>query len=291
MKKIARNLVAVCALLVAGAGLGHAVVISSVTSSITPTPSLLLRPHESLTYTLSGTFAGRAVLEKSFDGTNYSVVLSSTNNSNATLTGTQYTDDQGAYYRWRASTWTSGAFIFGLSDNNDLVKEFRNNKDAVILRLKDDSVEVIGSLIATEPLASTATTSGNSTGRSIKAYLAGATPAVEGSLLVATTPVAGTGPIVTEGISVIVSPATIDLTNWVGIAKAATSTGSIVDVYYSGFVLARTTGTVVAGDTLVSTGTVAGYLGADATPTTGADVGVAMTAGNAAGGLTKIRLK
>jgi hypothetical protein len=149
---------------------------------------------------------------------------------------------------------------------------------------------VLGSLTTA---VSTTTTSGTSQGTIFTAYLkdggatVGTIAAVEGSVLCSTTASTNAGDYVT----VVVCPATLDFTGWVGIAAAAASTGSVVNVYDSGWVLARTTGTVVAGDVLVTTGSVAGYLWRDTTPTTGADVGVAMGPGNAAGGLTRIRLR
>jgi len=78
---------------------------------------------------------------------------------------------------------------------------------------------------------------------------------------------------------------------WIGISEGAVAAGSIGYITVGGYALALTTGTVNRGDTLVSTGTVSGYLGADTTPTTGADVGVALSSGTAAGGLTIIRLR
>lgn len=291
MKKIAQTLVAVCALLVVGASSGLAMTISSVTASIVPTPALLLQPKESLTYTLTGTFTGTAVLERSFDGTNYEIVLSSVNNSNATKTGKVFSDDRTTYYRWRGSTITAGSFGFKLQDDDNFVSEVKNRKGDQLIQYNDESVITRGDANQYGTFQSTDTTSGNSSGRTFKAYLAGTSAAIEGSLLVATTPVAGTGPILSQGVSVIVAPATVDLTNWVGVAKAPASTGTIVDVYYSGTVLALSTGTVVAGDTLVSSNTASGYLGADSSPTTGADVGVALSGGTSTGGRIKVRLR
>lgn len=88
-----------------------------------------------------------------------------------------------------------------------------------------------------------------------------------------------------------VSPATLDLTDWVGISEGTVAAGSVGYVTVGGYALALTTGTVNRGDCIVSTGTVAGYMGADTTPTTGADIGVALSSGTAAGGLTLIRLR
>lgn len=87
------------------------------------------------------------------------------------------------------------------------------------------------------------------------------------------------------------SAATTDLTDWVGISEGAVAVGSVGYVTVGGYALALTSGTVNRGDVLVSTVGASGYLGADTTPTTGADVGVALSSGNAAGGLTIIRLR
>lgn len=129
---------------------------------------------------------------------------------------------------------------------------------------------------------STASTAGASYGQIIYAYLGGTSDAVEGSALVATATV--------SGFTVCVQPAQQDRTGVVGVAVSATSTGSVVGVYISGYVNARTTGTVVAGDTLVYSDLADGYLEADTTPTTGADVAVAAGIGPTAGGLTKVIL-
>ncbi len=87
------------------------------------------------------------------------------------------------------------------------------------------------------------------------------------------------------------STATADLTDWVGIAEGTVAAGSSGYVTVGGYALALTTGTVNRGDTLISTAGAAGYLGADITPTTGADVGVALSSGTQGGGLTVIRLR
>lgn len=80
------------------------------------------------------------------------------------------------------------------------------------------------------------------------------------------------------GAWVNIAPATIDLTNIIGVAAeaiAGTSNGFMVP-RAGKYVLVLTTGTVARGDLLVTSGTVAGYLGVDATPTTGADIAVAL---------------
>jgi hypothetical protein len=133
-------------------------------------------------------------------------------------------------------------------------------------------------------ILSTANTSGFSAGQLYYAYLGGTVNALEGSALVATTPVAG------QGVTVAVAAATANLTTVVGVASAAVSTGSVVGVYSYGWALALTTGTVNAGDVLTTSSASAGYLAANVVTSTGA-VGVALASGNSAGGRIRIRLK
>ncbi len=95
-----------------------------------------------------------------------------------------------------------------------------------------------------------------------------------GSVLISSNVAANTGAYVQ------VAPATIDQTNVIGVAAeaiAATSKGFMVP-RGGKFALALTTGTIARGDVLVTSNTVSGsgYLGVDNTPTTGADVGVAL---------------
>ena len=110
----------------------------------------------------------------------------------------------------------------------------------------------------------------------------GSTSWVAGNLVIVDDSAAGCGAVGT---------ATTDLTDWVGIAEGTVAAGSIGYVTVGGYALALTTGTVNRGDTLVSTTSAAGYLTGDSTPTTGADVGVALSSGTAAGGTTLIRVR
>lgn len=134
---------------------------------------------------------------------------------------------------------------------------------------------------------STAPTSGNSNGTKVTAFLGGpANVAAEGSVLIATAPIS-------NQVSVAVSTGTNNY-NVVGIAvSATTSTGTVVSMYTSGFVLALTTGAVSAGDLLVTTQTVtgAGYLATNNAATVNTAVAVAVgTQAAAANGLLKVKL-
>lgn len=273
---------------IAGKSFGASVsaTISSTTfvSGIARSDVLILNPNESLTYTLTGNATGVMQLQKSLDGSNYTTIISSTNNSGGTLTGVDYSQQVTSFYRWSASTMTgSGSFTVTLDDNDDFVNQISNNKKVSSVQFYDDTVRLVLSkgFVMSLIAPSTATTAGNSLGQVVPAYLAGSTSAFEGSVLIATNPTPG------YGFSVIVASGT-DLHSVVGVAKASASTGSLVDVYYSGFVLARTTGTVVPG-TLLGTTSAPGYLKVIVSST--AAVGVSMATGNTAGGLTKIKLK
>lgn len=192
------------------------------------------------------------------------------------------------------STWTDGKFTGYL----EVVSGYLDSSGTTRLTLGSDN-HFVGNVSSTggqESMGTVGTalsslnTSGFSAGNLYYAYLAGTVDALEGSVLVATTSV-------NSKISVIVAPATVGLTNFAGVASAATSTGSVVGVFSGGsWCLALTTGTVVAGDQLAVSALSAGYLYA---PTTGsnsllpstATVAVALTAGNAAGARARVRIK
>ncbi len=170
----------------------------------------------------------------------------------------------------------------GIYDANGVLRWTPGSANAVIgnqsLSGGQQSMGIVGTVL------STATTSGLSNGQLFYAYLGGSTAALEGSVLIATTPVAG------QGVTVVVAPATNGVSTVVGVASSAVSTGSVVGVYSYGWALALTTGTVSAGDYLATSSLSAGYLAAGVNTSTGV-VGVALSAGNSAGGRTRIRLK
>lgn len=120
--------------------------ISSTTfvSGFAASDVLLLNPRESLNYTLTGGATGTIHLERSVDGSNYTVLLSTTNNpTTGRLSGTQFSGEQTSFYRWRASTMTgAGSFNVALEDNDDFVGEIRNNKKVPSITFTDERVYV-----------------------------------------------------------------------------------------------------------------------------------------------------
>ena len=120
------------------------------------------------------------------------------------------------------------------------------------------------------------TTTGASFSHQVPVYNPTASTLPQGTALISSNTGAG---------YVNITGTTIDLTGVIGVAAAdiaATSKGWMIPVG-GGYAIVLTTGTVAVGDVLVTSGTVAGRLGTDNTPTTGAEVAVAMTAGVAAG--------
>lgn len=129
---------------------------------------------------------------------------------------------------------------------------------------------------------SSLSTSGLSYGTIFTATLGGSTAAIEGHALCALAPTGST-------VLVQVCAATDNLVSFVGIAAAAASTGSVVNVYDSGWVLARTTMTLVAGGGLMTSANAAGHL-QSTTVSSNSVVGVSLATGTATGGLTRIKL-
>lgn len=120
------------------------------------------------------------------------------------------------------------------------------------------------------------TTTGSNFGMWVPAYNVGAA-VTQGDVLCSSN--TGTG-------YVAKCPATTDLTSVVGVAAASIASGANgwMVPRGGGYAVVHTTGTVNIGDCLVSTITASGYLTGDTTPTTGADVATAMSAGTASGG-------
>lgn len=269
------------------ASLSSTISSTSFVSGFAASDVLLLNPNESMTYSLTGGATGTIVLEKSVDGYNYNVIFSSVNNNpTGTRTGVEYSYDRTTFYRWRASTMAGlGSFVVTLDDNDDYVGQIQNNKRLPVLQWWDDTIRYLNNkgIFTSDVIPSTFTTSGNSFGNIVPVYLTGSIAAVEGSVLVATTPVAG------KGVSVVVAPALSNLGSPIGVARKASAVGNSIEMYTSGFVLARTTGTVNPGDPLVTSSLSAGYLATLSASSTTV-VGVSLATGNSAGGLTKIKL-
>lgn len=151
-----RKMIATLALIIGLALPSFAVSVSTTTPLAGPFTAILLQKNETLTYSSSGTFTGTALIEKSFDGTNWRPIgISTTNNSAGDFTGLIYSLDQVSLFRWNGSTITAGSFFFSMVDNDDLVTEQLNNKHIPITQTFDDSFRVVGDHYAQTVIFST----------------------------------------------------------------------------------------------------------------------------------------
>lgn len=119
-------------------------------------------------------------------------------------------------------------------------------------------------------------TTGSNFSRWVPCYNVGAA-VTQGDILIASN--TGTGYISK-------APATLDLTSVVGVAAEAIASGAKGWMVPpgGGYVIIHASGTINIGDVLVSSGATAGYAWADTTPTTGADIAVAMQANTSGSG-------
>jgi hypothetical protein len=180
-------------------------------------------------------------------------------------------------------------FCTGKNNTNCVWQIDTNGNITANSGLLQGTMTAVTSVIGTPgvPISTTAV-AGTDTGVSFPAVLEGQIAAQEGSIL----SVVGSS---STQINVQVTLGTANLSNVVGVAASAAGLGSIVNVYTSGFVNALTTGTINAGDLLVTSGPWAGGTVLAAWNTPGASsvtiVGVALSSQPATGNLTKIRLR
>lgn len=121
------------------------------------------------------------------------------------------------------------------------------------------------------------TTTGSNFASWVPIYNAGSTALAQGDVIMASNTGTGYG---------IKGTATSGLTSIIGVAAeaiSATTNGWMVP-RGGGYAVVKTTGTVNIGDLLVSTISAAGYLTGSTSPTSGTDVGTALSAGTAGGG-------
>lgn len=159
--------------------------------------------------------------------------------------------------------------------------ELRNSSGVAMFysgssRLTVNGPVSFGNAISTASITLPSATTGSRFSTWVPVYNPTASTLAAGTVLIASNTGAG---------YVNISPATIDVTNVVGVAATdiPTLTKGFMVPRGGGYAVVLTTGTITVGDVLVTSGTLAGRFGFDNTPTTGADVGIAMTAGAAAG--------
>lgn len=147
MKKIITTILAITAM---AGSLWAASASKTFTTHTQAGGVVYLANGESIDYSITGTFVATVRVEKSFDGTNYSLAAGP---FTATGTGTIINETgKGAAYRFYCSTHTSGSVVTSLTDVRDVVQIFKNKRNLPILTLKDDVVEVTGDLTVSQTL-------------------------------------------------------------------------------------------------------------------------------------------
>ncbi len=100
--------------------------------------ALLVRAKRSFTYSLSGTFAGTAVLETSHNGgETWNTILTKT----AGVTGTLAFDHRDTYVRWRCSAFTSGTLVTQVADVAAVLDELRDVNGALIFQVTESGIQ------------------------------------------------------------------------------------------------------------------------------------------------------
>ena len=116
---------------------------------------LRIETHESFDYVVSGTFVGTVVIEFSLNGgTFWEIAKTITSPESANIVA-QTSAAGFAWYRFRCTEFTSGMIVTSLTDFADVVpgRLFRDNKDKIVLVLRDDGVlfpeglEVLGAVL------------------------------------------------------------------------------------------------------------------------------------------------
>lgn len=183
MKNYIKHLVIAAAVLGALTIPAKALTITTTISSTTAnvTQAFMLFPNESMTYSLTGTATGQLLIERSQNASEWSPAgVTVTGAGAVSSSGTLYSGPSNTYYRIRRSTMTAGSLTTVLADVNDLVKEFKNNKNQTIVAINDDNMVVSGGFIATSSTFTDVHTTG---GTDTNPTLTGAITVTSGSTI------------------------------------------------------------------------------------------------------------
>lgn len=101
-------------------------------------PLLLLRKGQTATYSVSGTYSGTVVLQRSEDGTNWSSVASVVSTTVAATVINGAAKD--ATYRWTCTAYTSGSPVVTIADAADNVSTFGSGDSGDALQVNDDGI-------------------------------------------------------------------------------------------------------------------------------------------------------
>lgn len=114
--------------------------VSASFTGTTAGAALLLKQGDTLTYSVSGTFSGTAVLEKSFtNGATWDLVAAFTA---AASDGIEIRNSNGGYvqYRFRCSDYTSGTIVTSIVRASLVVFERRDRDGGLVFQIKEDGI-------------------------------------------------------------------------------------------------------------------------------------------------------
>lgn len=144
----------------------------TVSKSFTATgngDALFVRNNESFTYSVSGTFVGTVVLEKSNNGgLTWTPITSATGAASGTVV-VENTDGSAVVVRFRCSAFTSGTIVTSLVEVSETVQRFLNRAGDSVLTLTETGVSVPGTLDVTGVLTASGGISRTSQKRIISA--------------------------------------------------------------------------------------------------------------------------
>ena len=142
--------------------------------------SLGVRHQEQITYSVTGTFVGTLVLQKSEDMTNWSPVATTTTTVSATTITAESKARSMTFYRWACTAYTSGTATGVLTEvTTEAAKSFADQDGDIRLEITEEGVKITG----TQETTGAQTFDGNVT--------------VTGTL---------TSPLITSGADVDISP-------------------------------------------------------------------------------------
>lgn len=117
--------------------------MTSVAKSFTAVANgqeMLVRHGEFFNYSLSGTFVGTLLLQKTTDGgQNWETLLTKT----AAANGKLLIENQGRSHcnvRWRCSAYTSGTAVTSVSDAPNVLQEFKDSSGQTVLEIRSDGI-------------------------------------------------------------------------------------------------------------------------------------------------------
>lgn len=105
--------------------------------------ALPLKSGDFFSYSVSGTFVGTVVLERSNNaGQSWQQVASASAAASGYLV-VDSTDGQSFNYRFRCSAFTSGTIVTSIVGDQKVLQEVRDRNGALLFRVKEDSVDAL----------------------------------------------------------------------------------------------------------------------------------------------------